>query len=66
MSTTVGILKRLPHDFSKGNTVDENAGGPRSVGAAVARPCSRRRTRRFVVEYENEHDDEEDFHRSAP
>ncbi len=47
-----------------GTGKDEKGGGPRSIGVKVARPRSRRHTRKFVVEYENEHDDEDDFQRS--
>ena len=43
-----------------GTLRNENVGGPRSVAIAVDCPRCRRHTRRFVVEYENEHDDEED------
>ena len=47
-----------------GTPEDENVGGPRSFRAKLTRPRSRRRTRKFVVKYENERDDEDDFQRS--
>ena len=52
-------IKREPFMPPVGTPEDENAGGHRSVATAVARP----RPRKFLVEYKNEHDDEEDFQR---